>query len=75
MTTRTYLSSGVLEQLDRAQEELDRHLLVTPGGSCRACGHEEPCQGRLAAMQTFARYGQLPRRTPGSAGRTLLGRA
>jgi hypothetical protein len=71
----TYLSTGVLEQLDRAQEELERHLIRTPGGYCRACGEEEPCPARLSASQTFARFGQLPRRTPGEAGRMLLGRA
>jgi hypothetical protein len=75
VTTRTYLSSGVLEQLDRAQDELERHLVSTLGGHCRTCGEQEPCPGRLAAGQTFARYGRLPRRTPGEAGRVLLGQA
>jgi hypothetical protein len=69
----TYLSMVVLEQLGRAQEELERHLVSTPGGHCRACGEEEPCPGRLAASQTFDRFGRLPRRTPGEAGRALLG--
>jgi hypothetical protein len=70
----TYLSTVVIEQLDRAQEELERHLISTPGGHCRTCGEEEPCHGRLAAGQMFARFGRLPRRTPGEAGRVLLGR-
>jgi hypothetical protein len=69
----TYLSMVVLEQLDRAQSELERHLVSTAGGYCRTCGEEEPCRGRLAASQTLARFGRLPRRTPGEAGRALLG--
>jgi hypothetical protein len=69
----TYLSRAALEHLDRAQEHLERHLVSTPGGYCRACGEEEPCPGRLAASQAFARFGRLPRRTPGEAGRVLLG--
>jgi hypothetical protein len=50
----TYLSTGVLEQLDQAQEELERHLVSTPGGHCRTCGEKEPCRGRVTASQTFA---------------------
>jgi hypothetical protein len=71
----TYLSAVALAQLDRAQQELNRHLISTPGGYCRTCGEEEPCRGRLAASQTFASLGRLPRRSPGEAGRVLLGRA
>jgi hypothetical protein len=73
VTGTTYLSTGALEQLDHAQTELERHLVSTPGGRCRTCGEEEPCPGRIAASQTFARFGRLPRRTPGEAGGVLLG--
>ncbi|MGC9665021.1 hypothetical protein ACNTMW_00505 [Planosporangium sp. 12N6] len=73
MTGTTYLSTGVLVQLARAQAELDRHLVSTPGGRCRTCGADEPCAGRLAAGRTFARFGRLPRRTPGAVGGALWG--
>jgi hypothetical protein len=73
VTTTMYLSSGVLEQLSRAQEELERHLVSTPGGHCQTCGEEEPCRARLTAGQPFARYGRPPRRTPEEVGRVLLG--
>jgi hypothetical protein len=63
----TYLAHAVLEQLHRAQDEIDRHLATGPDGRCLACGDVEPCSARSAAGAIFARYGRLPRRRPGLA--------
>jgi hypothetical protein len=70
-TATTYFGRVVLERLSLAQELLDEHLRVGPGGRCKACGEAEPCSSRLAAMATFARYHRLPRRTPGLASKGL----
>jgi hypothetical protein len=60
MTGTTYLSTSVLLQLDWAQSVIDRHL-----GECVVCGTHEPCAERRSAEAIFARYGTLPKRTPG----------
>jgi hypothetical protein len=64
--TRTYLAAHVLEQLDRAQAAIERHV-AGPHGRCVACGEIEPCRARITAQGTFARYQRLPVRTPGLA--------
>jgi hypothetical protein len=66
--TTTYLAHTALDELGRAQAELERHLAVRPDGSCLTCGQVEPCRGRQAAASRFARYGRLPQRRPGLAG-------
>lgn len=66
-----YVAANGRELLDRAQSELDRHLCVSPAGRCLGCGEKEPCAGRQAAHAVFARYGSLPRRTPGLASEGL----
>jgi hypothetical protein len=64
---RLYLAANGRAELDRAQAELDKHLIVSLAGRCRSCGGAEPCAARLAAMAVFARYRRLPRRMPGLA--------
>lgn len=68
--TTTYLANHALERLDQAQAVVDRHL-VTSLGLCAACGQTEPCEARINAATTFARYGRLPRRTPGRSMRGI----
>lgn len=64
----TYLASTGLEEVERAQAELERHLAVRPSGQCATCGEAEPCSGRQRAGSTFLKYGRLPRRRPGASG-------
>lgn len=64
----TYLASAALEEIERAQAELERHLAVRPSGQCVTCGETEPCSGRQRAGSTFIRYGRLPRRRQGVSG-------
>ena len=66
--TTTYLSRTVLEQLDQAQAEIDRHVTTNAAGQCRTCGELEPCRARVSANATFVKFGRLPRRRPGLAG-------
>jgi hypothetical protein len=61
----TYLGAVAREQLNRAQVELERHLVAGPSGRCRACGEDEPCRPRQEATRVFMRYGALPSRKPG----------
>jgi hypothetical protein len=56
----TYLSSVAREQLARAQAVIDQHIV-----SCIVCGTNQRCGQRQEAEGVFARYGLLPRRTPG----------
>jgi hypothetical protein len=60
-----YLAASALEQLERAQAELQLHLLTDTGGRCQACGGLEPCDRRNAVTTTILGYGQLPKRQPG----------
>jgi hypothetical protein len=68
MTGGFYLGRPARDQLASADTDLYRHLPVTPGGRCVACGESEPCRARYAALAVFLRYGVLPRRRPGAAG-------
>lgn len=61
----TYLSATALEQLERAQAVMDEHLRMNVAGRCQTCGEPSPCPALSGANATFARYGRLPRRTPG----------
>lgn len=65
----TYLAGSAVEELDRAQAEIDEHV-HTRLGFCTGCGSLAPCDRRASASAVFARYGQLPHRRPGLA---LLG--
>lgn len=60
-----YLAASALEELERVQDELQRHLLADTGGRCEACGELEPCGRRNALTTTILGYGSLPRRQPG----------
>jgi len=61
----TYLSAAVLDQLGQAQTVIDVHLTSSRSGRCGLRQQPEPCQQRVEAERLFARYGRLPRRTPG----------
>jgi len=61
--TTVYLAVAILDQLDRAQAVIDRHLIA-----CTACGTSRPCDQRRDAERVFSRYGRLPRRRPGVIG-------
>jgi hypothetical protein len=65
MSTATYLSTAALDQLGQAQTVIDMHLTFSRGGWCGLCKEADPCARRLQAEELFARYGRLPRRTPG----------
>jgi hypothetical protein len=65
----TYLGSVALEQLDRAQAVVDRHVVAGMDGCCVACGDEQPCPTLRQATAVFPKYGRLPRRRPGLASR------
>ncbi len=60
-----YLAEAALEQLDKAQAELEKHLVTRPDGRCATCGEMEPCRPRVRMHAVFALYGRLPKRTPG----------
>jgi hypothetical protein len=49
-----------MTQLDQAQTVIERHLVT-----CDRCGTNKRCAERIDAEQVFARYRQLPHRTPG----------
>jgi len=56
----TYLGQAAFDQLAAAQQVIDVHLV-----RCPACATTRLCPGRAGAEHVFARYGRLPRRTPG----------
>jgi hypothetical protein len=56
----------MMGELDQAQAELERHLVVDPDGRCGDCGAMEPCRARERLQAVFALYGRLPRRRPGA---------
>ena len=62
----TYLAQAALDELAKAQAELERHLVTGPDGRCRDCGGVEPCRARVRLEAVFALYGRLPRRRPGA---------
>jgi hypothetical protein len=75
MTTTTYLSTYVLRKLERAQEELNRHLVSGADGRCLTCGEVEPCRRRELVGTVFAKYGRMPRREPGITREAAVKRA
>jgi hypothetical protein len=62
-----YYAGTALDELERAQVELDAHIGSDMAGRCLSCGEEVPCPRREAATKTFARHGWLPRRRAGAA--------
>ncbi len=66
VVSTTYLASAALEQLGKAQAEIDAHV-HTRFGFCATCGELAPCTARSRASAVFARYHVLPRRRPGLA--------
>jgi hypothetical protein len=67
VVSAAYRTASPLDQLARAQAEIDRHVAVSPDGRCLGCGAEAPCAALRAANATFLRYGRLPARRPGLA--------
>ena len=62
--TTIYLAASAWNRLDAAQADLDQHVAGTDG-RCLRCQAIEPCTALTAAQAIFARYRQLPVRTPG----------
>jgi hypothetical protein len=73
--TTTYLSGAALEQLVRAQADVDHHVAAGLDGRCLACGEMEPCASLQRANHTFHTYHQLPMRRAGLASRGFAGGA
>jgi hypothetical protein len=61
----TYLGAAALDELERAQAELEQHLVIGPDGRCCGCGGTEPCRARVRLEAVFALYDRLPKRKPG----------
>lgn len=61
-----YLSNAGLDQVTAAQEEFDAHVTLSASGRCQSCRDGGPCACQLRAERALARYGRLPRRTPGA---------
>jgi hypothetical protein len=55
-----YITGELADQLVRAQQLIYRHLT-----GCALCASNRVCPERNHAESLFARYGLLPRRTPG----------
>jgi hypothetical protein len=60
-----YLGHAALEQVEAAQAEFDAHVPGGADGECLTC-RDRPCPGQATALRTLARYGWLPRRSPGA---------
>ena len=61
------------EQIDHAQEVLDRHAVSSGDGLCVTCKVFGPCPAREKAADTFTLSARLPRRRPGATRPELLG--
>jgi hypothetical protein len=61
------------EQLEHAQEALDRHAVSSGDGLCVTCGVLGPCAEYEAAAMVFMRSVRLPQRRPGSTKPELVG--
>ncbi len=45
-----YYASTALDELERAQSQLDAHIGSDTGGRCPTCGEEVPCAAREKAV-------------------------
>lgn len=72
MPAAVYLASAALDQVQAAQYALDRHVTSSATGQCLCCGRPGPCAVREESATVFARYRQLPRRTPGATRPELI---
>lgn len=72
MNSAIYLSSAALEQLERAQAEIDEHISFGIDGRCLMCGELAQCKALQRASGTFASYGTLPLRRAGRAIRGIV---
>lgn len=61
-----YITGELAVNLELAQELIYRHLT-----GCAMCATDRHCSERSRAEAMFARYGLLPRRTPGLTRRPL----
>ncbi|WP_236647943.1 hypothetical protein [Micromonospora sicca] len=72
MAATVYLSAAAGDQLTVAQQVLDDHVTSSASGYCLRCHLVGPCPTSEQAAATFARYGRLPRRTPGATRPELI---
>ncbi|GAB3943990.1 hypothetical protein [Micromonospora vulcania] len=61
------------EQVDAAQNALERHAVSSADGRCLSCGIVGPCAQREAAVLVFMRTLRLPSRQPGATRPELIG--
>jgi hypothetical protein len=64
-----YLSQAARDQIEAAQAVLEEHSLsrTRRDGRCPICLVTAPCPTQERAAEIFVKYGQLPRRRPGSS--------
>jgi len=61
------------EQIDRAQQALERHAVSSADGLCITCRVPGPCVQNDMAAQVFLASLRLPRRVPGLTRPELIG--
>lgn len=61
------------EQVDAAQNVLERHAVSSADGRCLGCRSTGPCAQREAAVLVFTRTLRLPSRRPGATRPELIG--
>lgn len=54
------------EQVDAAQDALERHAVSSADGRCLRCGTLGPCPANEHAVRVFSLSLRLPRRSPGA---------
>jgi hypothetical protein len=59
--------------IDRAQADLDRHVVSCADGLCLACGVPGPCEVNERAARLFRSSLKLPQRRPGASRPELFG--
>lgn len=64
-----YLSQAARDQIATAQAALEEHSSARTrrDGRCPVCLVAAPCPTQERAAEIFVKYGQLPRRRPGSS--------
>lgn len=66
----TYRGVGSIE---RAQTDLDRHVMSCADGVCLTCGVPGPCEAHERAARLFRSSLRLPLRRPGATRPELVG--
>lgn len=65
--------AGMHDQLEAAQDALNRHATSSATGRCVTCNLPGPCSRRETALALFSRFSRMPVRTPGLARPELIG--